>query len=284
MIISVFPNLTNVGVEEISGNVFSVLSQFNTNIYVSGALSNVFSDCNVVFDDEQEIMKKCDVAIAIGGDGAFLRMVKDTNFDDSVYYIGINTGTLGFLQEIRPNNLRSFIEALNNDDFKVDNIGVLETKVSTDDSISRYYALNEVVVRELELNALLMDIHVDHVKLETYMGDGVLISTSVGSSAYNTSFRGALVYNTLHTLQIMPIAPINTKAYRNLLNPIVLPEKKHIELYPLKKTILLTFDGENKRYNNVKKIECFVKNKREKGSCAPAYRPCKPYTFCSHRL
>ena len=169
-----------------------------------------------------------DLAIAIGGDGAFLRMVKDTNFDSSVYYIGINTGTLGFLQEIRPNNLRSFIEALNNDDFKVDNIGVLETKVSTDDSISRYYALNEVVVRELELNALLMDIHVDHVKLETYMGDGVLISTSVGSSAYNTSFRGALVYNTLHTLQIMPIAPINTKAYRNLLNPIVLPENKHI--------------------------------------------------------
>ena len=81
-----------------------------------------------------------DLAIAIGGDGAFLRMVKDTNFDSSVYYIGINTGTLGFLQEIRPNNLRSFIEALNNDDFKVDNIGVLETKVSTDDSISRYYA------------------------------------------------------------------------------------------------------------------------------------------------
>ena len=87
-----------------------------------------------------------DLAIAIGGDGAFLRMVKDTNFDSSVYYIGINTGTLGFLQEIRPNNLRSFIEALNNDDFKVDNIGVLETKVSTDDSISRYYALNEVFV------------------------------------------------------------------------------------------------------------------------------------------
>ena len=205
-----------------------------------------------------------DLAIAIGGDGAFLRMVKDTNFDSSVYYIGINTGTLGFLQEIRPNNLRSFIEALNNDDFKVDNIGVLETKVSTDDSISRYYALNEVVVRELELNALLMDIHVDHVKLETYMGDGVLISTSVGSSAYNTSFRGALVYNTLHTLQILPIAPINTKAYRYLLNPIVLPENKHIELYPLKKTILLTFDGENKKYNNVKKIECFVKNKKLK--------------------
>lgn len=205
-----------------------------------------------------------DLAIAIGGDGSFLRMVKDNNFDSSIYYIGINTGTLGFLQEIRPNNLKKFIEALNNNEFKVDNIGVLETKVTTSDSVSRYYALNEVVVRELELNALLMDIYVEKVKLERYMGDGVLISTSVGSSAYNTSFRGALVYNTLHTLQIMPIAPINTKAYRNLLNPIILPEKKHIELFPLEKTILLTFDGENKRYDNVKKIECFVKNKKLK--------------------
>ena len=50
----------------------------------------------------------------------------------------------------------------------------------------------------------------------------------------------------------------------NLLNSIILPERKHIEIYPAKKTILATFDGENKKYNNVRKIECFVKNKKLK--------------------
>ncbi|MGM9877228.1 MAG: NAD(+)/NADH kinase [Bacilli bacterium] len=211
-----------------------------------------------------EIAEDYDLAIAIGGDGAFLRMVKDNNFDSSIYYVGVNTGTLGFLQEIKPEEIRKFVESLNNDEFKVDYIGVLEVKITTDNKVSKYYTLNELVVRELELNAFYADLYIDKVKLEKFVGDGLLIATSVGSSAYNTSFRGALVYNTLHTIQINPIAPINTRAYRNLINPIILPEHKHIEIYPTKPTVLAVFDGENKRYNNVLKIECCVKNKKLK--------------------
>lgn len=211
-----------------------------------------------------EITEDFDLAIAIGGDGAFLRMVKDNNFDSNIYYIGINTGTLGFLQEIKPEEIRNFVEALDKDEFKVDNIGVLEVKVTTDNKVSKFFALNEFVIRELELNAFYADIFVDKVKLEKFVGDGLLIATSVGSSAYNTSFRGALVYNTLHTIQINPIAPINSKVYRNLLNPIILPENKHIEIFPTKPTVLAVFDGENKRYNNVRKVECSVKNKKLK--------------------
>lgn len=205
-----------------------------------------------------------DLAIAIGGDGSFLRMVNATNFNSDIYYVGINTGTLGFLQEIKPDKLEEFVEALNNNDFKIDNIGTLETKITTDDSVSRHFSLNEIVIRQMELNAINMEIYIDNCYLETFAGDGVLISTSVGSSAYNISFNGALIYNTLHTLQITPIAPLNTKAYRNLLTSIVLPEKKHILIKPLKRDLIVTFDGTNKRYENVKKIECFVKNKKIK--------------------
>lgn len=205
-----------------------------------------------------------DLAIAIGGDGSFLRMVNATNFNSDTYYVGINTGTLGFLQEIKPDKLESFVKALNNNDFKIDNIGTLETKITTDDSISRHFSLNEIVIRQMELNALTMEIYIDGCYLETFAGDGILVSTSVGSSAYNISFNGSLIYNTLHTLQITPIAPLNTKAYRNLLTSIVLPEKKHILIKPLKKDLIVTFDGTNKRYENVKKIECSVKNKKIK--------------------
>ncbi len=205
-----------------------------------------------------------DLAIAIGGDGSFLRMVNNTNFNSDIYYVGINTGTLGFLQEIKPNNLEYFVSSLNDNDFKVDNIGTLETKITTDDSVSRHFSLNEIVIRQMELNALTMEIYVDGYFLETFAGDGILVSTSVGSSAYNTSFHGALIYNTLHTLQITPIAPLNTKVYRNLLTPIVLPERKHILVKPIKRDLIITFDGTNKRYENVKKIECFVKNKKIK--------------------
>lgn len=205
-----------------------------------------------------------DLAIAIGGDGSFLRMVNGTNFNSDIYYVGINTGTLGFLQEIRPEKLEEFVISLNENNFKVDNIGTLETKITTEDSVSRHFSLNEIVIRQMKLNTITMDIYVENYFLETFAGDGILVSTSVGSSAYNTSFHGALIYNTLHTLQITPIAPLNTKTYRNLLTSIVIPEKKHILIKPIKNDLIITFDGTNKKYENVKKIECFVKNKKIK--------------------
>ena len=237
---------------------------FSNKLEFSNAIEEELVQLLQLYDFEIVEDGDFDLAIALGGDGAFLRMVKSNNFNSNIYYIGINTGTLGFLQEIKPDKLKVFVDSLNSNNFKVDKIGVLETKIITEDSVSRYYSLNEMVIRERDLNVFTAGVYLGGHKLETFAGDGLLISTSVGSSAYNTSFRGALIYNTFHTLQLTPIAPINSKIYRNLLNPIVIPERMHIELYPLKKTILAIFDGENKKYQDVKKIECSVKNKKLK--------------------
>ena len=88
--------------------------------------SNGLEFSNKIEDELRELFKEYnfevveedfDLAIALGGDGAFLRMVKNNNFNSDVYYIGVNTGTLGFLQEIRPDELRKFVEALNYNQF-----------------------------------------------------------------------------------------------------------------------------------------------------------------------
>ncbi|MBQ4263353.1 MAG: NAD(+)/NADH kinase [Bacilli bacterium] len=210
--------------------------------------------------------EKYDLAIAIGGDGSFLRMIKKTNFNSDIYYVGINTGTLGFLQEIKPNKIDEFINNLNKNNYKEDNIGILETNIITKNSSSKFYSLNEIVIRELDLNTVMLDIFIEKKYLETFNGDGILVSTSCGSSAYNLSFGGALIYNTLHTIQITPIAPLNSKAYRNLLTSIILPENKKINIYPKenKNNILITIDGENKKYKNVREIKTNIKNKRIK--------------------
>ena len=76
-----------------------------------------------------ELTEDFDLGIAIGGDGSFLKMVKQTNFNSNPYYIGINTGTLGFLQEIKPDKIKEFVESLNQNNYKFDEIGVLETKI-----------------------------------------------------------------------------------------------------------------------------------------------------------
>ena len=207
-----------------------------------------------------------DLGIAIGGDGSFLRMVKNNHFNSDIYYIGINAGTLGFLQEVRPEDSLNFVEKLNINDFKIDEIGIQQTSVSTTESTSNFYSLNEIVIREKDLNTADLTIKIDDVELEKFVGDGILIATSVGSTAYNLSFGGSIVYNTLHTLQITPIAPLNSKAYRDLLNSIIIPETKVISLIPSKErsNLLISVDGENNVYDGVICIKTLVDGKRIK--------------------
>jgi len=204
-----------------------------------------------------------DLAIAIGGDGTFLRMVKNTNFNSDILYAGVNSGTLGFAQEIEINEIDSFIESLKNEDYIYEEIGIQEIEVNTTDNNSKFYSLNEVVIRDEELNTIGFDVYIDGILLEEYMGDGLLISTSFGSTAYNLSFGGSIVYNTFHTLQITPIAPLNNKNYRNLINSVIIPSDKEITLIPKEKTanLILTVDGDNTTYNSVSKIKVSIHNK-----------------------
>ena len=209
--------------------------------------------------------KSFDLGIAIGGDGSFLRMVKQTNFNSDILYVGINAGTLGFAQKVSLDSIDDFIDELKNDNYKVGSIGVQETKVVTSMSDSNFYSLNEIVVRHKELNTIVLDVKIDDVVLERFIGDGLLVATSFGSTAYNLSFGGSIVYNTFHTLQLTPIAPLNNKSYRTLLNPVILPENKVITLIPVNsKELLITVDGENSFYSGVDRIETIVDKKRIK--------------------
>ena len=202
------------------------------------------------------------IAIAIGGDGSFLRMVKETNFKSDVLYLGINTGTLGFAQEIHVNELDELIENLKTGNYKVNEFGVQETNLYSNNENSKFYSLNDIVIRDMDLNTLKLDIFIDDALLEHFAGDGILVSTSFGSTAYNLSFGGSIIYNTFHALELTPVAPLNNKTYRTLTNSLVLPQNKNIEIVPVSnKNLIVTVDGENKYYENVDKIDTILSDK-----------------------
>ena len=194
-----------------------------------------------------------DLAIAIGGDGSFLRMIKNTNFNENCLYIGIIGGTLGFAQEVNIEEIDQFILDLKDKNYKVENIGIQEIEIKTPDTISKQLSLNEMIVRDMELNTANLKVLVEDVLLEDFVGDGLLLATSFGSTAYNLSFGGRIAYNTFHTLQLTPIAPLNNKSYRNLLNSVILPDNKEIVIKPCNRTknLLITVDGDNNFYKNV---------------------------------
>ena len=196
-----------------------------------------------------------DLGVAVGGDGSFLRMVRSCNFDTNKFFIGVNAGTLGFLQEIKPNQIHSFVSRLKSGEFNVEEVGIQKTIVVGKENYE-FNSFNEIVIREKDLNTIYLKVCIDGQLLENFAGDGILISTSSGSTAYNLSFGGCVVYNSLHTLQLTPIAPLNNKIYKSFHNSIIVPENKIIELRPQERTkdVLISIDGENKIFCDIDKI------------------------------
>ena len=195
-----------------------------------------------------------DLAIAIGGDGTFINMVRELNFNSDIYYVGINTGTLGFLQEISPDKIEDFVIKLNNNKFKKEEIGLQETRVITKDNKYRFFSLNEIVIRDYKFKTAFLDVKVNGELLEEFAGDGILISTTLGSTAYNASMGGAMVGGGIHTLQITPLAPLVNRAYKSLRNSLLLPEDNIITIEPSSKRdndLLVIVDGTMEFYKDV---------------------------------
>lgn len=203
------------------------------------------------------------LGIAVGGDGSFLRMIKDSNFKNDSLYVGINTGTLGFAQDICLEDLSRFIKEIKNGKYKYENIGVGRVEIETKTDTNKIRFLNEIVIREEALNTFHCNVYIDEQLLENYVGDGLLISTSFGSTAYNLSFGGSIVYNTFDTIQLTPIAPLNNKSYGTLTNSLIIPSDKIINLKTKtnQRGVLVTIDGNNVFYNDVISIRVTIKDK-----------------------
>ena len=201
-----------------------------------------------------------DLAISIGGDGTFLKMVLESNYNSNAFYIGINSGNLGFLEDLDIDDIDNFIDCLNNN--KLNYEALSYGKVNINDTIS-YSFLNEIVIRNNNYKTLILPIYINDTLLEEFHGDGILISTSVGSTAYNLSNNGPIIYNKFDALVITPLAPINNKIYKTLSNSIVIPNNKVISLVPNDNMqFVIIIDGKEQKIDNVNNINISLsKNK-----------------------
>lgn len=211
--------------------------------------------------------KNFDLGIAVGGDGTFLKMVHATKFDSNIYYAGIHTGTLGFLQEIDPKEIDLFLDKLQKNELLEEKISIQKTEIEGIRPVT-LHSLNEIVIRQMDLKTVSLKVEINRQFLEEFVGDGLLVATTIGSTAYNLSVNGAIVDSTIHTLQLTPLSPLNNKAYRNLLNSVVIPEHKTITITPSgdiqdKNTnLMIVVDGTVKKYHHVHKIKTTVDSRR----------------------
>lgn len=211
--------------------------------------------------------EKPDLAVAIGGDGSFLHMVAENDFNTDIKYIGINNGTLGFLQEIKPTEISNFIDNLKQERYRIEKVSFEIIKVVTKEEVYYFKCLNEAVVRDMNLATVYLDVTINNMFLEKLVGDGLLVATQAGSTAYNKNLGGAIIYDGIHSLQLTPIAPINNNVYHTLTSSILIPQNRKIKLTPANRTtdILLLVDGVNHNFRNVLYVE--IENSNEFLNC-----------------
>lgn len=201
-------------------------------------------------DPEAELM------IVIGGDGSFLKAIHNNSFP-TIPIVGINTGTLGFFQEILPNQVDEFVDDYVNDCFFIQQIHPMEALVCTKNSCIELLAINEFAVKSSKSRTVHLQLSVNENPIEKFSGDGVIISTPTGSTAYNYSSGGSIIDPSLKTLQITPLSPINTNAYRSFTSSIVLPQDAVIRIQPeyrFENSVLITTDGTEHKYTKVTDI------------------------------
>lgn len=202
-------------------------NQESYTLEIKNKLINMLNDngfiCYEDFNPEAELI------ITIGGDGAFLRAVRDSDFSN-IPFVGINTGTLGFFPEIKPENLETFIENYKNKNYAIDEINLIECEIKNDNNVTKIYAVNDIVIKRKDMKTIHLKVFIDSNHLETISGDGIIISSPMGSSAYNFSAGGSLVYPSLKTLQITPLSPIISNAYRCLNCSVIVPPEFEVKI------------------------------------------------------
>ncbi len=200
---------------------------------------------------------EADIIFCIGGDGALLRLMRRSKFPKAPI-IGINTGHLGFFQEIPAENAADLIELLETGNYHIQEyIGISADVYKPDGYGSNYIAINEIVIRGEGERLMHLDISIDNRFITRFSGDGVLICTPAGSTAYNYSLGGAIVDPDVEMLQITPMAPVNNTAYRSFSSGIILPSNKEIEIVPVEsmfKNVVVIEDGGIVARGNVERI------------------------------
>jgi NAD+ kinase len=210
--------------------------------------------------------KGTDLIFCIGGDGALLRLLRAYNFPDAPI-VGINTGHLGFFQEITMDGIDNFIELLKRGEYHIQEYIGLNAEIYTDEGRTTYLAVNEIVVRGEGERLMHLGVRIGQNEITRFSGDGILVCTPAGSTAYNYSLGGVIVDPHVDMLQITPMAPVNNTAYRSFTSGIIVPTQTSIEIVPIDnedKTVVVIEDGRIVVRGDVKKIEIKVADRKAK--------------------
>ncbi|MDL2291813.1 NAD kinase [Bacteroides sp. OttesenSCG-928-F21] len=210
-------------------NLFRVLKQYDAELYIcrdfhTFLTANGCTDVKAdkLFDtDDFDV----DVVISIGGDGTFLKAANRVG-RKNIPILGINTGRLGFLADVAPEEIEAAIHAIHHDHYKVEERTVLFLESGDKRLQASPYALNEVAILKRDSSSMItVRTSINGEYLTTYQADGLIIATPTGSTAYSLSVGGPIIVPQSNTIALTPIAPHSLN-----MRPIIIKDDWEITL------------------------------------------------------
>ncbi|MDD4856062.1 MAG: NAD(+)/NADH kinase [Sulfuricurvum sp.] len=184
--------------------------------------------------------RNCDFLVTIGGDGTLISAVR-RSYDFQLPVLGIHAGKLGFLADLDFCELETFVDKLLIGEYRIDERAMLQATITTKSGISQIVAFNDIVLTRPSISKMIrLETYVEGKAFNTYYGDGVVISTPTGSTAYNLSAGGPVLFPLTSVFALTPICPHSLTQ-----RPVVLPGHYEIEIKTPDSSALVIVDGQD---------------------------------------
>lgn len=243
---ALFGNSHQLKKSQHASRLFELLSQRKAEVYVDKEFYDFL---------RQTIMPKLSVAgviegkdfaadmvISLGGDGTFLRAAEKVG-EKEIPILGINTGRLGFLAAVAPEEMEEALDEIYRGEYSVEERITLELRIDGNLLPESSVALNEVAILKRD-SASMIGIHVsvNGMYITTYQADGLIVATPTGSTAYSLSNGGPIIVPQLKAIALTAVAPhtLNTR-------PILIPDDGKLTLHVDSRShnYLVAVDGRN---------------------------------------
>ena len=213
----------------IVARIITFFSEKKAHIFIEKTLSAHFPKiASSEFESHLDLETDTAVFFAVGGDGTVLRALNYVR-ESKIPLIGINTGRLGFLATVQPDEIEACLQDIITNNFSTEERSVLEIETNPPhpDLEAFSLALNEVsVARENTTSMVTIHTKVNGAYLNVYWADGLVVATPTGSTGYSLSSGGPIIAPESKSLVLTPIAPHNLNA-----RPLVLADDVEIEMH-----------------------------------------------------
>jgi NAD+ kinase len=198
----------------------------------------------------ENLAQKCDILISLGGDGTLLSVCRRA-YEYEIPVLGIHAGELGFLTDTKLDEMESFLDALARGEYRIDNRMMLEVTLQGSTTSTKTVAFNDMVFSRASISSMAkIDAYIDDTLFNAYYGDGVIVCTPTGSTAYNISAGGPIVYPLTEALILTPICPHSLTQ-----RPLVLPADFTLTLQSKDDTVLVVDGQDTYNMNEWKEVQ-----------------------------